>query len=302
MSEELDRLKSIGAQKIYEDTHIPVNQVQAILYENYDGLSKVQFVGFISILEREYGADLNVVKAKGIAYFDEQKTKDEAEYTERIYIEPEVNKRRKMIILLVIAIFALLFALYFTLSSAKESMKEQQESSLSSKIENHPNEDKTPKEETVLKVQNLTEENTSLPETNVTKEVPANEKELDANTTNVEQTTISKKEVQQEEVEQKEEPKTVPTSLKILPKTKVWVGYIDVKTNKKYQKTIRYYLHLDPKKEWILLFGHGYVTIEIDGVKHTFSQKDTLRLHYKDGEVEKISEREFKRLNRGRKW
>jgi len=38
MSEALDRLKKLGAQKIYEDTHIPINQVQAILYENFDGM------------------------------------------------------------------------------------------------------------------------------------------------------------------------------------------------------------------------------------------------------------------------
>ncbi|MEO1938872.1 MAG: hypothetical protein ABGW85_09610, partial [Sulfurimonas sp.] len=71
---------------------------------------------------------------------------------------------------------------------------------------------------------------------------------------------------------------------------------------KKYQEIVKKELSLDPTKEWLLLFGHGYITVAVGDEKYKFSKKDTLRLHYKDGKVSEISQREFKRLNRGHKW
>ena len=69
MSEEIDRLQALGVQKLYEDTHIPVEHINSLLSENYEGFSKVQFVGFISILEREYNHEFSGMKAKGLEYF-----------------------------------------------------------------------------------------------------------------------------------------------------------------------------------------------------------------------------------------
>ena len=94
----------------------------------------------------------------------------------------------------------------------------------------------------------------------------------------------------------------MPESLTIAPKTKVWVGYIDVVSNKKYQKTSKQAFDLDPKRDWILVFGHGYVDIIIDGEKKKFSKKNTLRLLYKEGELSELTFNEFKRLNRGNAW
>jgi glyoxylase-like metal-dependent hydrolase (beta-lactamase superfamily II) len=113
------------------------------------------------------------------------------------------------------------------------------------------------------------------------------------------------KSVAQEHNRVKEKPleQMVPSQpLEILPRSRVWLGYIDVATNKKYQKTFSDALDLDADKEWLLLFGHGYVDLIVNGEKIHFSEKNNLRLHYKDGMLEKISLAEFKKINRGRKW
>lgn len=82
----------------------------------------------------------------------------------------------------------------------------------------------------------------------------------------------------------------------------MWVGYTNVVTNKKEQKTFSNELDLDGNSEWLMIFGHGYVSVIAHGKEHKFSDKNVLRLHYKDGSLEKISADEFKRLNRGHKW
>ena len=66
MSSGLEKLRSIGAQKIHEQTHIARQHAQALLHESFDDMSRIHFLGFISILEREYSVDLSDLKAKAV--------------------------------------------------------------------------------------------------------------------------------------------------------------------------------------------------------------------------------------------
>jgi len=270
MSEELDRLKDIGAQKIYEDTHIPVEHVQAILYESFEGLSKVQFIGFLSILEREYGEDLSRVRAHGLEYFDEKSMPDELITDDSIFILSRRKKNLTIIyILLAIALFVL--AMYFTTKTATDTLNTHtQENELIQNIN----------KEVIVAESNLTEANAT--ETNTTDE-------------NITQPAeVTKKVIQ--------EPKAVIKSFEIEARTKVWLGYVDVQTNKKYQKTFTGNFELDPTKEWLMIFGHGYVNITINKETQKFNDKNTLRLLYKDGTIKKVTTDEFKALNKGYAW
>jgi len=265
MSEELDRLKDIGAQKIYEDTHIPVEHVQAILYESFEGLSKVQFMGFLSILEREYGEDLSAVRARGIEYFAEKSMPNELIMDESIFITSKRKRNLTIVyILLAIALFAI--AIYFTTKTVTNTLN------------THVQENKI--------IQNIKKE-VIVADNNVT--------EANATDENITQPAEVTKKVQQEQ-------KAVIKSFEIRARTKVWLGYIDVKTNKKYQKTFTGNFKLDPTKEWLMIFGHGYVDIVINGKVQKFNDKNTLRLLYKDGVIKKITTDEFKELNRGYTW
>ncbi|MDQ7066723.1 MAG: hypothetical protein Q9M40_01265 [Sulfurimonas sp.] len=118
MSEELEKLKSLGAQKIYEDTHIPVLHVQAILYSSFDSLQRVQFLGFISILEREYHVDLSSLKASGTAYFDDL---DAQNLDESLVVIPNKKKQKSNIYLVIfIFLFGILIVYNLDYSSKEE--------------------------------------------------------------------------------------------------------------------------------------------------------------------------------------
>ena len=67
-------------------------------------------------------------------------------------------------------------------------------------------------------------------------------------------------------------------------------------------KTFTGEFDLDPNKEWLLIFGHGYINVIINSEQKKFNSKKTLRLLYKDGTVTQLSVDEFKRLNRGNSW
>ena len=267
MSEALERLKDIGAQKIYEDTHIPVEHVQAILYESFDGLNKIQFIGFISILEREYGEDLSAIRSRGIGYFDEKNAPDEA-ITDDTIFKASASKKNLTVIYLIGAIILFIIAIIYTMQSANENMdKAIQENKIIENVKKN-----------IVVDANISDTNSS------------DENRSVAVDTNL---TVATKIF---------EPKAVPHTLKIIARTKVWLGYIDVATDKKYQKTFEGEFELDPTKEWLLYFGHGYIDVIVDGKKEEFSSQNTLRLHYQDGQIETISINDFRKLNRGNTW
>lgn len=91
-------------------------------------------------------------------------------------------------------------------------------------------------------------------------------------------------------------------NLKVIPKHHLWVGYIDIKTKKKYQTVLKKSLTINPHKNWLLLFGPGKIELEINHKIKKYSSKKNMRFKYVNGKFKKISVREFRRLNRGRKW
>lgn len=267
----LDKLKDLGAQKIYEDTHIAVEHIQAILHESYDGLSKIHFVGFISILQREYNIDLDELKQRAIIYYDEKNPVEETT-EDGIFIAPKKSKNFTIFYIL-LAMILFLIALFYTVEYANDSVRLETQT-----INNeHINDAKKNMKSVVTESNssNNSENNVTVIESNVTKA---------------------------QEQKSSVEPKAVTKSLKIIARSKVWMGYIDVATNKKYQKTFEGEFDLDPNKEWLLIFGHGYIDVIINSEKTKFQSKRTLRLLYKDGTLKKITLDEFKRLNRGNAW
>ena len=266
MSEELEKLQKLGAQKIYEQTHIPVQNVQALLHSSFDSFSRVQFLGFISILEREYKIELASLKTEGLAFFD---NKTESQEVEGIFIAPKSSKKSNFLYA-GIAIIIVLLAIVLSLSSPddKEIPEQQPDDSLIETVQKNIE----PKKEIVVPLVLVTDVNNSEKvEEKIALEVIA--------------PTIIK-----------------PKSFEIVAKSKVWFGYIDVDTNKKYQKTFKGSKELDPTKTWLLMFGHGYINMFVDYKVVKFDSRNYVRFLYKNGKITHITKNEFKKLNRGRAW
>lgn len=274
MSDGLNKLKNIGAQKIHERTHIARHHVQALLHENLDDLTKIQTIGFISILQREYSVDLSEFRAKVEEYFFLNAPEEDDGET-RFFVSPTRKKKYTFVyVLIVIAIFGV--AVYFTL----DRLEQDSQKSESHIIDNSAIESA---KQSMSKVEELQEVDiVDSEDQNETIEPSADAKE--------------EKEV--------EVPKVVEVtkSFKIIPSSELWIGYIDLSSYKKYQKLFSGELNLDPSKEWILTLGHGLVKIEINGEIIEINDQSNVRLLYKDSNISKISFTEFKELNRGQKW
>jgi len=275
MSEELELLQKLGAQKIYEDTHIPLQQVQAILQKKFGEFHKVQLAGFFSILEREYNIKLTLLRKEAAEEFEQRGTIED----KGIFVTPEMPKNsNKMLYIGIAILFFVGILLYNTVLS--NSTDEAIETLDDTVIEN------------VTK--SLEPQNRNVIDENVTKKL--NETEIEEiNATFVEnESPLEEEKVITEKV--------VESSFKIVSKSKVWVGYIDTKANKRHQKTFKGELTLDPEKSWLFVFGHPYVNFYVDGENVSFKSKQNKRFFYNNGVVRSITAKEFKRLNRGRRW
>jgi hypothetical protein len=262
LTQNYEQLKKIGAQKIHEQTHIPKRQSEDLVSGNFESMNKIQFTGFISILEREYSIDLSALKAEGLNSFKDN-TQQTEEVESKVFVTPKKAKNYKSVYIIA-AVLIFIFVI-IQLSSENESIE--------------------PK---------IDDKNIEK----VASKIAPKDENLDSNNS-VEKDIVNDK----NQVSKKQELEKV-SELKIIPNAKLWVGYIDISTGKKYQKIIPSYegLELEPSTHWLLSLGHGDVKIVVDGQERDFKEPKNIRLEYKDGELKKITYREFLVLNKGKEW
>lgn len=269
MSEGIDKLKEIGAQKIHETTHISKQYVQGMLHESFDDMNKIQFLGFVSILEREYHINLDSLRAKGNEYFNDivstQNSKD------KIFVTPK-KKRNYSLFYIIIAVVVFIAVTAFTITNFSSAATDKKVQLLDNNIES------------------------------IAENIPPLMEEL--NTTVEEEPGIIIEDENLTEIDEDIVPEAVlvAKSLKIIPNVRVWIGYIDLQTFKKYQTFVSDELVLDPEKDWILVCGHGDLNIELNSEIQEFKTKNNLKFSYIDGVLKKITHSEFKQLNRGSGW
>ncbi len=245
-----EKLQEIGAQALHEDTHIPKEHARGLVDADFTNMNKIQFVGFISIVEREYGIKLGRLKEKGLEYFKEN-TQDFT-IAQKLFV-PQSKKKRfaKFYILAALAIF--MFVIFSNLSPLAETKKS-----------------------------NIVMDNTNI------------QKATTSIAPKIEQVMLDEA--------AKAEEKRLSATFKILPKTLLWVGYINLDTGQKKQKTFTDELVLDPHGHWLLTLGHGNVDFDINGKLISYQTSRNLRFEYEDGKLSKISSAEFTQLNKGEKW
>lgn len=279
MSDVLTKLKGIGAQKIHEQTHIATHHAQALLYGSFEDMTKIQFTGFISILEREYNVELDELRQEGEEYYSQDNPTQKKD--KKVFVTPKRNKSYTLVYLAVVAIIfviAILFSMDRT-SSVSPAVKTDV---LDNKaIEDAKENIKISDPDVVFEV---VDENTSIDE-NLT---------LDENLTNAE-INASIEEIVEPEV-------ILVKSFKVIAQKKLWLGYMNLKTKQKKQKIFTGEFDLDPQKDWLLSLGHGYVDVDIDGEITEFKSKYNIKLLYKDANITKISFKEYKVINEGSKW
>ena len=272
MNEDLEKLRSIGARKIHEQTHIAQKHVQAILHETFDGMQRVQLMGFISILEREYAIDLHPLRQRAQEYFQieaKEHPPQEPSYKKELLVSSKPLKKSTLLsaiaALLLLGVGAVLFFGDTQESPIDKNLQpaQQETDTVTSPKRSNESEALEPKQQTA--------------------------------------TTIESK-VHNDAVQKEQKKESLPQTFRIIPKSKVWVGYIDLSTGKKYQKIINEPLELNATKDYLLTFGHGYIDIDVNGKLQEYKDPKNIKFLYQNGQLREIDTQEFKRYNKGKLW
>ena len=301
LEESLKKLKEIGIKRISVDTHITEPNIEAILNREFDKLNPTKAIGFAKILEREYGVDLSEWKKEFKAYREQIKKEQEKIFVAVSDEEEEKEKSGKLLLIIgIVALIIIAYGTYMFLNSHSSQNTPKipksnisKENKLKPEIEN--------KESKIALNSELNKG--SLKEANKTESL----KTIETNETNI--SIKEQNETQNMEKNQTIQNENNQTSLKsthesfiLSPRSRIWVGVIYLDNFKREQFLTDQNITLNPKRDFLIVTGHGKFDIFIDKEKYHYDDPLKVRLLYKDQSLEKIDANTFKTLNRGKSW
>jgi len=269
-------LQELGCSSIHEHTHIARSKVDQILTKSFADMNRVQFMGFISILEREYHLNLDDLRAQ---------------YDEYINFHPDIAITKKSVILQAQshskkwwAIGILVFIVILIVIAGKT------QNSLGS----------SPQEE----VLQLNSASVEVIEANNTTPIPIDNNTSDRNASDANITSIPATIII--ETNQSTSTKTSGTDLgkitTITPVNKVWMGMMDMKTGSKTQNVTDQSIKIDTTKETLFIFGHGRLIMESADKNITLDEQNTVWFSYEKGRFYQLNHTQFRAKNRGVNW
>jgi len=279
-----DIVENNSIKELSLKTNIATENLEKLIEKEFDKLPKLKTMGFISIIQREYKADLSTLKKEANEYYN--KHSQNTGYSVIEEVDDDGEGKSKLLIFIVLVIFGYASWYFFNqfdkkhLSTLIPFINMQDINSSNTKTPNDELEKKKTHPIEILTIKNAIEEPTPIKKEEVVKEVvveqviPVEEKideavvqnitvvnepikedtkEIEKNTTN---STPNKEETKTEEV--KKEVKEVvveikkPLTIKIVPAKRLWFGIIDIKTRKKDQFSASKPFIFDLSKEWLV--------------------------------------------------
>ena len=107
-----DILEENSIKTISQKTKIAEDNLEKLLAKNFDGLKKVKTLGFISIIEREYNADLEALREEAYTYYSE--IGEDKSNTLGIPIIEEKKGKSKFFMVLILGLLAYATWYFFT--------------------------------------------------------------------------------------------------------------------------------------------------------------------------------------------
>jgi hypothetical protein len=97
---------------ISQKTKISEGNLENLLASNFDALKKIKTLGFISILEREYKADLSALREEALAYYSEHD--EDHTFSVGEPMEEDKKGKSKLFLLIVLALLGYASWYFFT--------------------------------------------------------------------------------------------------------------------------------------------------------------------------------------------
>jgi len=270
-------LQALGTEKIHERTHISRDKIELVLTKSYAQIGRVQFMGYISILEREYDIDLSGIKEEYTQFCQNNPTVLAPKQS--VILQAASNSKPKWIVAGTALIIILMVGGYF----------------LQGKMSAAPSED----------VMNLTTSSVQVVEQNDTANSETNETNITDSVAKVEANQSTANTAQPVIPAQQNETSAAGTTdqqMAIIPQFKVWYGIIDVASGKKIQGITGDPIVVNPAATTLIVLGHGKVELSTAEGKKMLNEKSSVYFINEKGTLKQITQQEFIERNGGKNW
>jgi len=302
----IEILKEIGLAEISRKTHIDATYISYIINQDYKNLMRFNTRGFIKILQREYDIDFSQW-LDGYNLFLSEHSNDNA--NDRVTVEPSISAYKStpknsygflytILILVLLAIIVWFLELHKYLDELPKFFIDGNQSVSYSNT--------TTVQAAQQNLIELKEENMSIllpSEENIStnlQDIPALEekdKNLSQNLTLPIEPTL-----EQNTTKSLEFDTSNTKEFSIIPNRKVWIGIIDLDTDKKYSQNTANAVKIDTNKNQLLVTGHGEITLQIDNFSKKFNSDNPIRFLVQNNKIKMITLEEFSTLNKGKSW
>jgi len=308
MDNDVKVLEKIGLQEVCKRTHIEVKQLEYITNNQYDKLSKINTLGFVKILSREYKLDFTNWLEGFYDYWAEHKVEEDS-HTDKIFIHAKSDRPAKkgawifLFIFLIAGIFGV-FSIFkgeidFDLMSFLD--KSKIETNQTSAFQSAP----------------------VVQETATSLGVKVEERVIDTNSSNstVQAVVVSIDENLARKTESNDTNSAVSAPIPTLPESntklvnnvpknnaiiipskRIWVGSVNLETFSRQESTSDQNITVDLTKRQIIKTGNGFFKLSYDGSIEDFTEQGSTRFLVENGTMKKVSEEKFIELNRGKNW
>lgn len=300
MDKDIKILEKIGLQEVCRKTHIEVKQLEYMINNQFDKLNKINTLGFVKILSREYKLDLTDWLEGFYDYWADHKAEEESKKN-KIFIRANSDRSYKklawffLLMMFIAGLFAVvsIFKIDIDLESLLEKTKfetqiagyqsapvvQEAAKSLGVKVEERvieTNGTNTTVEAIIVNIDD-----------NATQRIESNESNSSFNKVEEKNATIS----------------TISKNkAMILPKRKIWVGSISLDNFSRQITSDDKNLTIDLTKKQLIKTGNGYFILSYDGTDEDFTEQGSTRFLVENGTIKKISEESFVALNKGKNW
>lgn len=290
-------LEENSVKSISKKTNISEQNLEYLLANNFAALKKVKTLGFISIIEREYKADLKAMREEALEYYAD--TTEDNRITIGMAVVEEKKGTSKLSILIILGILGYASWYFFTqfdkkhLSELIPFIDEQTIEKLVGQ-EDEVKEifiQETPSENPPQKAEAVTTKNEAV-------DTPQTEEDADSSTQDVVTETVeSESEVGEAEVAVEKK------DILILPFSRLWFGLVDMGTKDRDHFSIDAPYRLDiTDKSWLVATSSAPFSL-VDG-EETKDFNDAKEHYFKIDKngIESLTKSEYVTLGGWSQW
>lgn len=322
--DDINILEELGLQEVSRKTHIETKFLEYMVTKQFSKLNRINTLGFVKILKREYNLDLTSWVEEFENYKSEHKQDSSIPNQSPVFAQDSDNaSSKKWIFLLILLVIAgVAFWKFDGISYVNMIKSKFVEKNITKPEENivldEIKESSTPVveekqeiiEESVVIDENKTEEQVNPQEEDITLTQEAIEEEKaekeEENVLIVEEATEKKEEAKEETKEDENTSKVEKEAFKnalIKPKRKIWIGIIDLEKRKKSQYATKKDISIDLNIPQIIVTGHGdFILRDETGNEKSYNSKNKKYYYVDGGTITMINKKEFATYNGGKSW